>query len=180
MQQKVTWVHPRSRHWHLLDYLLFQRQDRQDVLVTKAIPGANGKMDHHLVISKMRLRIQPRRRPQSKRPPAPRLVRGQRADISALLVEKNQLHKAYIDRPTAANKTAFYKSHSLLQQRLWEMQDAWMARKAEEIQGYTDRNEWKNFAATKAVYGPPVKGTALLLSADGRLLLTEKMPIWTR
>ncbi|VDM06562.1 unnamed protein product [Schistocephalus solidus] len=29
------------------------------------------------------------------------------AAINALLVEKNQLHKAYINRPTAANKTAF-------------------------------------------------------------------------
>ncbi|VDN14606.1 unnamed protein product [Dibothriocephalus latus] len=36
-----------------------------------------------------------------------------------------------------------------------EMQDAWMARKGEEIQDYTDCNEWKNFfAAPKAVYGP--------------------------
>nr|VZI37492.1 unnamed protein product [Spirometra erinaceieuropaei] len=48
------------------------------------------------------------------------------------------------------------------------MQDAWTARKAEEIQGYADRNEWKNFfSAIKAVYGPPTKGTAPLLSADG-------------
>ncbi|BHF75580.1 hypothetical protein SprV_0501867600 [Sparganum proliferum] len=47
------------------------------------------------------------------------------------------------------------------------MQDAWTARKADEIKGYADRNEWKNFFATiKAVYGPPTKGTAPLLSAD--------------
>nr|VZI35805.1 unnamed protein product [Spirometra erinaceieuropaei] len=47
------------------------------------------------------------------------------------------------------------------------MQDAWTARKAEEIQGYADRNEWKNiFSAIKAVYGPPTKDTAPLLSAD--------------
>ncbi|VDM02154.1 unnamed protein product [Schistocephalus solidus] len=35
------------------------------------------------------------------------------AAINALLVEKKQLHKAYIDRPTAANKTAFYRSGRL-------------------------------------------------------------------
>nr|VZI38048.1 unnamed protein product [Spirometra erinaceieuropaei] len=58
------------------------------------------------------------------------------------------------------------------------MQDAWTARKAEEIQGYADRNEWKNFfSAIKAVYGPPTKGTAPLLSADGSTLLTEKTQI---
>ncbi|VDL87405.1 unnamed protein product [Schistocephalus solidus] len=57
------------------------------------------------------------------------------AVINALLIEKNQLHKAYIDRLTTANKTAFYRSRRLVQQRLQEMQDAWMTRKAEEIQG---------------------------------------------
>ncbi|VDM06209.1 unnamed protein product [Schistocephalus solidus] len=36
------------------------------------------------------------------------------AAINALLVEKNQLHKAYINRPTAANKTAFYRTEELL------------------------------------------------------------------
>ncbi|VDL88043.1 unnamed protein product [Schistocephalus solidus] len=32
------------------------------------------------------------------------------ASINALLIKKNQLHKAYVNRPTAENKTAFYRS----------------------------------------------------------------------
>ncbi|BHF72976.1 hypothetical protein SprV_0401604800 [Sparganum proliferum] len=61
------------------------------------------------------------------------------------------------------------------------MQDAWTARKTEEIQGYADPNEWKNFiSAIKAVYSPPTKGTAPLLSADGNTLLTEKTQILQR
>nr|VZI34595.1 unnamed protein product [Spirometra erinaceieuropaei] len=97
------------------------------------------------------------------------------AAIRNLLAEKNRLHKAYVDHPTEDNKAAFYRSRRQLQQRLREMQDAWTARKAEEIQGYADRSEWKNFfSAIKAVYGPPTKGTAPLLSADGSTLLTEK------
>nr|VZI28950.1 unnamed protein product [Spirometra erinaceieuropaei] len=61
------------------------------------------------------------------------------------------------------------------------MQDAWTASKAEEIQVYADRNEWKNFfSAIKAVYGPPTKGLAPLLSADGSTLLTEKTQILQR
>nr|VZI53002.1 unnamed protein product [Spirometra erinaceieuropaei] len=98
-----------------------------------------------------------------------------------LLAEKNRLHKAYVDHPTDANKAAFYHSRRQLQQRLREMQDAWTARKDEEIQGYADRNEWKNFfSAIKAVYGPPTKGTAPLLNADGSSLLTEKTQILQR
>ncbi|BHF85674.1 hypothetical protein SprV_1002884600 [Sparganum proliferum] len=236
-REKATWRHPRSRQWPLLDYVLVRRRDQRDVLVTKAIVGADGWTDHRLVIWKMRIRLQPRRRPQGKRPPgklnvallslpahhlhfsnelAQRLdnlpiaaaddaaaaaenasvenrwcqlrdtiqstalavlgrARRQHQDwfdsndavIRNLLTEENRLHKAYVDHPTADNKAAFYRSRRQLQQRLREMQDAWTARKAEEIQGYADRNEWKNFSAIKAVDGPPTKGTAPLLSITG-------------
>nr|VZI45391.1 unnamed protein product [Spirometra erinaceieuropaei] len=103
------------------------------------------------------------------------------AAIRNLLAEKNRLHKAYVEHPTEGNKTAFYRSRRQLQQRLREMQDAWTARKAEEIQGYADRNEWKNFfSAIKAVYGPPTKGPTPLLRADDSTLLTEKTQILQR
>ncbi|BHF61464.1 hypothetical protein SprV_0100443800 [Sparganum proliferum] len=246
-REKATWRHPRSRQWHLLDHVLVRRRDQRDVLVTKAIADADGWTDHRLVISKMRIRLQLRRRPQGKRPPGKLNIAllslpvhhlhfsnelAQRLDnlpiaaaaaaeavdvatenasvqnrwcqlrdtiqstaltvlgrarrqhqgwfndndaaISNLLAEKNRLHKAYVDHPTDDNKAAFYRSHCHLQQRLREMQDAWTARKAEEIQGYADHNEWKNFfSAIKDVYGPPTKGTASLLNADGSTLLTK-------
>ncbi|VDM04328.1 unnamed protein product [Schistocephalus solidus] len=69
MRQMVTWVHPRSRHWHLLDYVYVRRRDKQDVLVTKAIHDTDGWTDHRLSISHMRPRFQGRRRPKGKRPP---------------------------------------------------------------------------------------------------------------
>ncbi|VDM01668.1 unnamed protein product [Schistocephalus solidus] len=68
-REKAMWMHPQSWRWHLLDYVLVRRQNRQDVLVTKVIRDANGWTDHHLVISQMRLRLQPSRRPQGKQPP---------------------------------------------------------------------------------------------------------------
>nr|VZI11553.1 unnamed protein product [Spirometra erinaceieuropaei] len=103
------------------------------------------------------------------------------AAIRYLPAEKNRLHKAYVDHPTVDNKAAFYRSRRQLQQRLREMQDAWTARKAKEIQGYADHNEWKKFfSAIKAVYGPPTKGTAPLLNTDESTLLTEKTQILQR
>ncbi|BHF73369.1 hypothetical protein SprV_0401645000 [Sparganum proliferum] len=253
-REKATWRNPRSRQWHLLDYVLVRRPDQRDVLVIKAIEGADGWTDHRLVISKMHIRLQPRRRPQGKRPPGKLdiallflpdnhlhfskelarrldnlpvaaaadaatadaaaenafvenrwcqmrdtvqstalavLVRARRqhqdwfddndAAISNPLDEKNRLHNAYVDHPTDDNRAAFYRSHRLVQQRLREIQDAWTALKAEEIQGYAERNEWKNFfSAIKAVYCPPTKGTAPLLSADGNTLLTKKTQILQR
>ncbi|VDL99663.1 unnamed protein product, partial [Schistocephalus solidus] len=103
------------------------------------------------------------------------------ADISNLLAEKNGLHKAYTDLRTDATKAAFFRCRRLVQQRLREMQDAWLIRKAEEIQGYADRNEMnKFFKAIKAIYGPCIKGTAPLLSSDGTKLLKEKSQILKR
>nr|VZI29233.1 unnamed protein product [Spirometra erinaceieuropaei] len=96
------------------------------------------------------------------------------AAIRNLLVEENRLHKAYVDHPSEDNKATFYRCRRQLQQRPREMRDAWTARKAEEIQGYADRNEWKNFfSAIKAVYGPPTKGIAPILSVHVSTPLTE-------
>ncbi|BHF72429.1 hypothetical protein SprV_0401549400 [Sparganum proliferum] len=69
MRGKATWINPRARHWHLLDYVLVRRRDQRDMLGTKAIPGADGWSDHHFVISKMQVRLQPHRKPQEKRTP---------------------------------------------------------------------------------------------------------------
>nr|VZI04438.1 unnamed protein product [Spirometra erinaceieuropaei] len=84
-REKATWRHPRSRQWHLLDYVLVRRRDQRDVLVTKAIAGADGWTDHRLVISKMRIRLQPRRRPQGKRPPG-------KLNVALLSLPAHRLH----------------------------------------------------------------------------------------
>nr|VZI35675.1 unnamed protein product [Spirometra erinaceieuropaei] len=84
-REKAIWRHPRSRQWHLLDYVLVRRRDQLDVLVTKAIAGADGWTDHRLVISKMRIRLQPRRRPQGKRPPG-------KLNVALLSLPAHSLH----------------------------------------------------------------------------------------
>ena len=43
-------MHPRSKHWHLIDYVIVRRKDRQDVRVTKTICGADCWTDHRLVV----------------------------------------------------------------------------------------------------------------------------------
>ncbi|VDL95766.1 unnamed protein product [Schistocephalus solidus] len=86
-----------------------------------------------------------------------------------------------MDLRTDATKAAFFRCRRLVRPRLREMQDAWMIQNAEEIQGYADRKEMKNFfKAVKAIYGPCIKGTSQLLSLDGTTLLTEKSQILKR
>ena len=76
-RNKTSWMHPRSKHWHLIDYVIVRRTDRQDVKVTKTMCGADCWIDHRLVVSKLNLRIQPARRPQGKKAP-------KRLDVSKL------------------------------------------------------------------------------------------------
>ena len=76
-RNKTSWMHPRSKHWHLIDYVTVRRTDRQDVKVTKTMCGADCWTDHRLVVSKLNLRIQPARRPQGKKAP-------KRLDVSKL------------------------------------------------------------------------------------------------
>ncbi|BHF85821.1 hypothetical protein SprV_1002899400 [Sparganum proliferum] len=87
------------------------------------------------------------------------------AVISNLPAERNHQHKAYLDHPTDDDRAAFYRSRRQLQQRLREMQDAWTARKAEEIQNCLRSTD---------------EGTAPLLSITGSNILTEISQILQR
>ena len=66
-KKNTSWMHPRSKHWYLIDYVIVRRTDRQDVRVTKTMCGADCWTDHRLVVSKCNLRIQPARRPQARK-----------------------------------------------------------------------------------------------------------------
>nr|VZI04729.1 unnamed protein product [Spirometra erinaceieuropaei] len=62
MRKRATRNHPRSRQWHLLDYVLVRRRDQGDVLVKNAIPGVAEWTDPSLVNLKRRICLQTRRR----------------------------------------------------------------------------------------------------------------------
>ncbi len=57
---KTTWQHPRSKHWHLLDYVIVHQKDRKDVLTTRVMRGAECWTDHLMVRSNLLMSIQPR------------------------------------------------------------------------------------------------------------------------
>ncbi|BHF73860.1 hypothetical protein SprV_0401694400 [Sparganum proliferum] len=219
-REEATWRHPRSRQWHLLDYVLVRRRDQRDVLVTKAIAGADGWTDHRLVISKMRIRLQPRRRAQGKRSPG-------KLNIALLSLPAHHLHfsnelaQRLENLPVAAAAGAeavdVAALNASVENRWCQLRDTvqstalavigraprqhqdWfddndavisnlLAEKNRLHKAYVDHPTGDNKAAFyrsrrqlhKAVYGPPTKGTAPLLSADGSTLLTEKTQILTR
>ena len=68
-QYKGTWEQPRSKQWHMLHYVIVKKGDRQYVLLTRAMRGAECWTDQRLVRSSLSLNIRPltRRRPAKKK-----------------------------------------------------------------------------------------------------------------
>lgn len=61
---KTTWMHPRSKHWHLIDYAVVRQRDLSQVQITRVMRGAHCWTDHRLIVTKLRLRLRhPRRSP---------------------------------------------------------------------------------------------------------------------
>lgn len=54
---KIPWMHPRSRHWHLIGYIKTRKSDLQNFRLTKAMRGAECWTDHILLRSSVMFKI---------------------------------------------------------------------------------------------------------------------------
>ena len=53
---RVSWRHPRSKHWHQLDLIITRRMHLNNVLISRTYHSADCDSDHSLVSSKVRLK----------------------------------------------------------------------------------------------------------------------------
>ncbi|CAI9734630.1 Hypothetical predicted protein [Octopus vulgaris] len=80
--KKASWKHPRSNHYHLIDYVIVHRSDRQDVSLTRSYSIGKCWLDHKLICSTIKMKI--------KRP-----VRNQRSSpIKRIDVDKLKVKEA--------------------------------------------------------------------------------------
>lgn len=133
-RQKTTWRHPRSKHWHTLDYILTRARDRGDVHITRSVPGADDCWtDHRLLISRLSVTTlrPPRRTPDS--------VPHQRFDCSKL--RNPQLAQNF--REACERHLADPVGQATVEHHWTTLRDA-MTRAAEETLGYTTkkRQDW--------------------------------------
>ena len=56
-ERKTTWMHPRSRHWNMIGFIITRCRDKMDIHSTRAMRGANCWTDHQMLRSKVAFRI---------------------------------------------------------------------------------------------------------------------------
>ena len=83
--------------------------------------------------------------------------------IMDLIGKKHAAHQAHFHDPQCTTKKYALRSiRSTVQLKLHEMQDSWLSARADDIQGYTDKNAMKNFySSLRKVYGPTSAGSSL-------------------
>ena len=60
---------PRSKQWHMLDYVIVRQRDHKDVHITRCMRGAECWSDHRLIRSKMNLQLAKKKQPARVKPP---------------------------------------------------------------------------------------------------------------
>ena len=64
---KISSMHPRSKHWHLIDYIIVRRRDLNEAKIARAMRGAECSTDHRIIRSTLRLTVRPPARRQKPR-----------------------------------------------------------------------------------------------------------------
>ena len=127
---KTTWMHPRSKNWHLIDYVLLRQRDIQDVCHTRVMPSAECYTDHRLVRCKLKVLFKPK--PRKGGPPKKKFKVGsfqsaeRTADFQAGLQLRLVDSCCQVDPPL---------------ETLWVHLKTAISQTAEEVLGYTT---WKN------------------------------------
>jgi exonuclease III len=103
---KTTWMHPGSKQWHMIDYVITRRRDIKDVFHTRAMCGSSTWSDHRLVRSKLAFKVKsPQRRRRLKPQRKPDLAKLKSPLVRATLAKKLEEGYATVDL-TDATATA--------------------------------------------------------------------------
>ena len=122
---KTTRRHPRSKHWHLLDYILVRQKDASDVTHTRVMTSADCYTDHRLVRAKLRLAFKP-------------MIRTGRPNVKKLQVDKLSLKREEFQEKL---KTRFSSNPNTENEPVnqWEEVKTVLYETAAEVAGFSTR-----------------------------------------
>ena len=88
---KTTWMHPGTKQWHMIDFVITRRRDIKEVFHTRAMCGTTVWSDHRLVRSKIAFKIKaPQHRHRLKPKKKPDLSKLQSSMVRETLATKLQ------------------------------------------------------------------------------------------
>ena len=125
---KTTWMHPQSKHWHLIDYVLVRQRDLKDTLHTRVLPSAECHTDHCLLRCKIRLHFKPKQKGGGPPKKKFQLSNRQLAEVKAAFqagLQSRLESKCYPD--------------DLSPETLWEHLKATILQTSNEILGFTTK-----------------------------------------
>ncbi|XP_063614375.1 uncharacterized protein LOC134787527 [Penaeus indicus] len=97
---KTTWMHPWSKHWHLIDYILVRQKDLKDVLHTRVMPSAECRTDHRLVRCQLRMHFTPK--PRKGGPPTKKSdLKKLQSPGSAIMSYEESCLSSHLQQPPA-------------------------------------------------------------------------------
>ena len=90
-RHKTTWMHPGTKQWHMIDFVITRRRDIKEVFHTRAMCGTTVWSDHSLVRSKIAFKIKaPQHRHRLKPKKKPDLSKLQSSMVRETLATKLQ------------------------------------------------------------------------------------------
>lgn len=130
---KVSWKHPRSKTWHLLDYVIVRSRDTKDVLSTRAMRGAECWTDHIMIRTKMKLCPRPQAR---KTKPHARL----NVNLLTSPEKQHEFHSHLEAKLTAINETDINLTTQDDIEQLWSTTVSNLLEASTEVLGLSKRN----------------------------------------
>ena len=129
---KTSWKHPRSGHWHSIDYVITRACDRQDVHLTRAIiDSEHCWTDHRLIRSILNINILPKRRLQAKQ-------KHRKINVAALeSLENRQKFNQHLTR-TLANAPPPPPNEGI--EGDWKTFKTSILKTSEEVLGHADKH----------------------------------------
>ncbi|XP_076049547.1 uncharacterized protein LOC143030278 [Oratosquilla oratoria] len=171
-KHKNTWKHPRSGHWHQLDHIIIRQSDRKEVLITKAMRGADCWTDHRLVRCKIRLEIRPQQR---RAPPTKKLNIASLGDPEVCAQFRCNVAESLMQHDQGLDLgTKWTRLHS----DLYKCAVDTLGFKRKHHQDCNNSHGFYN--AVKAFYGPKRHSNHPVRAADGTTLLKSNEQITSR
>ena len=128
-KHKTTWMHPGSKQWHLIDYVITRQRDIKDVHSTRAMCGTHIWSDHRLVKTKLSLYTKtPQLRQRMKPHRKPDVAKLKSPEVRSKLATK--LQEAYDATVVGPNDTAT---------SIWDTFKDITLKVTEEVLGFPER-----------------------------------------